>query len=228
MTFQSIAQWHEDDKPREKLINKGKNALSNAELLAILIGSGTKNISAVDLCKQILNDHQNQLHLMSRMTIKQLTNYKGIGEAKALSIIAALELGKRIRLEQANQIPKITKSQDIFDLMQPLLGDLYQEEFWVLYLSNANKVVHKQLICKGGINTTLVDIRLIFKGAFEHHALAIVLCHNHPSGKLNPSEADQKVTKKIIEAAKILEISVMDHLIITHYGYFSFADNNLI
>ncbi len=223
---QSIATWHEDDRPREKLIKKGKAALSDAELLAILIGSGTTNLSAVDLCKNILNDHQNQLHLVARMTIKQLINYKGIGEAKALSIIAALELGKRIRAEQAEQIPKITCSRDVYNIMEPLIGDLYQEEFWVLYLNASNRVIHKELICKGGINSTLVDNRIVFKGAFEHHAISIILCHNHPSGKLEPSESDKKLTQKIKNAAALLDIHLYDHLIITQQNYYSFADKD--
>jgi DNA repair protein RadC len=226
--YMPIPQWAEDDRPREKFLLKGKTALSDSELLAILIGSGSRNESAVQLCQRILAFTDNNLNQLGKLSVKQLMQFKGIGEAKALSIAAALELGKRRKNEDIIELPKIDCSKAIFKLMQPLIGDLPHEEFWVLFLNNSNKVICKSQISKGGITGTIVDTRLVFKFAFEYHATAIILIHNHPSGKLEASEADKLITKKIVEAGKYLDILVLDHLIITENNYFSFADQQLL
>jgi len=224
----SIKNWKEDDRPREKLISKGKSTLSDAELIAILIGSGTKNESAVDVAKRILTFADNNLNQLGKLSVNNLMQFKGIGEAKAVSIITALELGRRRRLEKALDIPTIKSSKAVFDIMQPILGELDYEEFWVLYLNNANKIIHKLRLSSGGITGTLVDVRIIFKKALETSAVAAILCHNHPSGKLKPSKADIDLTVKIKDAGKSLDIKILDHLIITEKAYFSFADNELM
>jgi len=224
----SIKQWNEDDRPREKLRLKGKSALSDAELIAILIGSGNRQESAVDLAKRILNSVDNNINKLVKLNITNLCEFNGIGEAKAISIITALELGKRQRLEEALVLPKITSSKAVFKIMQPILEDLNHEEFWVIYLNNSNKIIKKIALSKGGITGTLVDIRLLYKIAIEHTAVGIILCHNHPSNKLQPSNEDLKITKKIKEAGTILDIKLLDHLIITKTRYFSFADENIL
>lgn len=222
--YTPINQWAEDDRPREKFLLKGKSSLSDSELLAILIGSGSRNESAVQLCQRILFASDNNLSTLGKMSIAQLIQFKGIGEAKAISIAAALELGRRRRIEEAVELKKITSSKVVFDIMQPIIGELPHEEFWVLYLNNSNKVIYKAQLSKGGITGTVVDIRIIFKMAFEQNATAIILTHNHPSGKLMASDADLKITKRIKEAGQTLEIQVLDHIIITENGYLSFQD----
>lgn len=240
--------WSEDDRPREKLLTKGKTALTDAELLAILINSGNRNESAVDLCRRILQDSANSLPELARLSEKQLMTYKGIGEAKALSIVAALELGQRRRMREVTVSQKITCSKDVFEMMQPRVGELSHEEFWVILLSNANrvrkivksrdmlieerftsqKVIDTLNISKGGMTGTVLDLRILFKLALEYQATAVILVHNHPSGKLKPSHADIQLTKKVVEAGKIMDIVILDHFIITEFDYFSFADNGLI
>lgn len=222
--YTPINQWAEDDRPREKFLLKGKSSLSDSELLAILIGSGSRNESAVQLCQRILFASDNNLSTLGKMSIAQLIQFKGIGEAKAISIAAALELGRRRRIEEAVELKKIISSKAVFDIMQPIIGELPHEEFWVLYLNNSNKVIYKAQLSKGGITGTVVDIRIIFKMAFEQNATAIILTHNHPSGKLMASDADLKITKRIKEAGQTLEIQVLDHIIITENGYLSFQD----
>lgn len=222
-----ITHWSEDDKPREKLMLKGKTALSDAELIAILIGSGSRNESAVELSKRILKSVNNNLNALGKLTISQLMEFKGIGEAKAISIIAALELGRRRRTEDALELVKITSSKAIFELMQPVIGELPHEEFWIVYLNNSNKVLSKSQLSKGGITGTLVDVRLVFKNALEIGATALILCHNHPSGTLIPSDADKQITKKIKIAGDSLEIKVLDHLIVTETSYYSFVDEGI-
>ena len=224
----SIKSWAEDDRPREKLILKGKTALSDAELIAILIGSGNRNESAVDLAKRILSSIDNNLNKLGKLSVADLQKFKGIGEAKAISIITALELGRRRRLEEALVVPKITSSKAVFELMQPLIGELQHEEFWIVFLNNSNKVLFKEQSSKGGLTGTLVDVRLVFKKAIDLFATAIILCHNHPSGKLQPSQADKSITEKIKKAGETLDIKVLDHLIITENAYFSFADESLM
>lgn len=223
-----IKDWNQDDQPREKLSQKGKLALSDAELVAILIGSGNKDESAVALCKRILASVNNNLSALGRLTVKQLMQFKGIGEAKAVTIAAALELGRRRRGEEALEKKKITSSTSVFELMQPIIGELEHEEFWIIYLNNSNKVIQKNQISKGGITGTLVDVRLVMKNALEVGATGLILSHNHPSGTLKPSEADKKITQKLKSAALGLDIRVLDHLIITEKAYFSFADKNIL
>ena len=222
--YTPINQWAEDDRPREKLQLKGKSILSDSELLAILIGSGSRNESAVQLCQRILAASNNNLNQLSKLSVNQLIQFKGIGEAKAISIVAALELGRRSRLEEATELPRVTSSKSIFEIMQPIIGELPHEEFWVLYLNNSNKVIHKSQISKGGITGTVVDNRMVFKTAFEYHATSIILAHNHPSGKLQASDSDMQITKKLILAGQNLDILVLDHVIITEFGYLSFKD----
>ena len=225
--YTPINQWAEDDRPREKFLLKGKATLSDSELLAILIGSGSRNESAVQLCQRILASSENNLNTLGKMSVSQLMQFKGIGEAKAISIAAALELGRRRRAEDAIELKKITSSKAVFDIMQPIIGELPHEEVWVLYLNNSNKVIYKAQLSKGGITGTVVDIRIIFKLAFEQNATGLILSHNHPSGKLIASEADLKITKRIKEAGQTLEIQVLDHLIITENGYLSFQDEGI-
>jgi DNA repair protein RadC len=222
-----ITNWSEDDKPREKLMLKGKSALSDAELIAILIGSGSRNESAVGLSKRILASVDNNLNALGKLSIQQLMNFKGIGEAKAISIIAAMELGRRRRAEDTVELKKITSSKMIFELMQPIIGELPHEEFWVLYLNNSNKVLSKSQQGKGGITGTMVDVRLVFKAALELGATALILCHNHPSGTLIPSDADKQITRKLKAAGQNMDINVLDHLIITENGFYSFNDEGI-
>jgi DNA repair protein RadC len=224
----SIKNWSQDDQPREKLRDKGKTFLSDAELVAILIGSGNREESAVDLCKRILASVDNNLNALGKLSIKQLMEFKGIGEAKAITIAAALELGRRRRVEDSVRLEKITSSQSVFEVMQPVLGELPHEEFWILYLNNSNKIIQKNQLSKGGITGTLVDVRLVLKNALETGATALILCHNHPSGTLKPSQADKDITQKLKTAAQSLDIKVLDHLIITEKAYFSFADESML
>ena len=223
-----ISQWAEDDKPREKLMLKGKIALSDAELIAILIGSGSRNESAVELSKRILASSDNNLSALGKFSIEQLMQFKGIGEAKAITIVAAMELGRRRRSEEAKVLTKVNSSKVVFDLMQPLIGELLHEEFWVLCLNNSNKITHKFQLSKGGMTATVVDMRLMFKTLLEQNATALILVHNHPSGAVKPSEADIKITERIKVAAKQLEFSLLDHLIVSEHTYFSFADEGII
>ncbi|HSN48104.1 MAG TPA: DNA repair protein RadC [Flavobacterium sp.] len=222
-----ITNWSEDDRPREKLMLKGKTALSDAELIAILIGSGSRNESAVGLSKRILASVDNNLNALGKLTIQQLMNFKGIGEAKAISIMAAMELGRRRRAEDAVELKKITSSKMIFELMQPIIGELPHEEFWVLYLNNSNKVLFKSQQGKGGITGTMVDVRLVFKSALELGATALILCHNHPSGTLVASDADKQITRKLKAAGQNMDINVLDHIIITENGFYSFNDEGI-
>lgn len=223
----SIKNWAEDDKPREKLMLKGKTTLSDAELVAILIGSGSRNESAVSLSKRILASVENNLNALGKLSLKQLMEFKGIGEAKAITIVATLELGRRRRAEETIELFKITSSKAVFEIMQPIIGELPHEEFWVLYLNNSNKVIYKSQLSKGGITGTVVDVRLIFKTALEHNATSVILSHNHPSGKLLASDADKEITKKLKLAGEQLDIKVLDHVIITETGYLSFQDEGI-
>ncbi len=223
-----IKDWNQDDQPREKLLYKGRSMLSDSELIAILIGSGNRDESAVALSKRILNSVDNNLSALGKLSIKQLMLFKGIGEAKAITIAAALELGRRRRGEDALRQKKIISSCSVYELMQPIIGELDHEEFWIVYLNNSNKVIHKSQLSKGGITGTLVDVRLVLKNALEVSATGLILVHNHPSGALKPSEADKKITKKLEVAAISLDIKVLDHVIITEKAYFSFADEALL
>ena len=225
--YTPINQWAEDDRPREKFLLKGKSSLSDSELLAILIGSGSRNESAVQLCQRILFSVDNNLNQLGKLSIQKLTEFKGIGEAKAITIAAALELGRRRRSEDAEELKKINSSKAVFEIMQPIIGELPHEEFWILYLNNSNKVIHKAQLSKGGITGTVVDSRIVFKTAFEQNATSIILTHNHPSGKLAASQADIEITKRLKLAGEQLEILILDHIIITETGYYSFQDDGI-
>ncbi len=227
--YYSIKSWAEEDRPREKLLMKGREALSDAELLAILIGSGTKKKSAVDLSKDILFSIQNNLNQLGKISIHDLMKFPGIGEAKAISIAAALELGRR-RKENSNPLKrdKITTSRDAFEILQSHLSDLPHEEFWVLLLNRANNFIKKVSVSKGGITGTVVDAKLILKSAIENLATSIVLCHNHPSGNLKPSQADIDLTKNLKQAGQMIDMQILDHIIIAGNGYFSFADEGMM
>lgn len=224
----TIKNWSESDRPREKLLQKGRASLTDAELLAILIGSGTRNESAVDLCKRILAGAGNSLSELGKLSVNQLKEFKGIGEAKAVTIVAALELGRRRRFEEALEKKKISSSTSVFELMQPIIGELPHEEFWIIYLNNSNKVIDQLLLSKGGITGTLVDVRLALKKAIEVGATSIILAHNHPSGNLSPSTPDKQLTQKLKTAGESLDIKVLDHIIVTEKSYFSFADEGLL
>lgn len=224
----SIKQWAEEDRPREKLLLKGRAALSEAELIGILLGSGTKTLSAVDLAKQILSSVENNLNALAKLSVKDLMKFNGIGEAKAISIVSALELGRRRKSEEIQKKPIIRSSQQVFELMIGDLADLRHEEFWVIFLKRNNEVIRKQRISSGGISGTVADCRLIFKYGLDELASSIILVHNHPSGNLKPSEADIRFTNKMKEAGQLLEIVVTDHLIVTDSGYFSFTDEGML
>jgi len=224
----TIKTWAEEDRPREKLSLKGKGVLSDAELIAILIGSGNKKESAVELSKNILASINNDLNKLSKLTIANLTQFNGIGEAKAISIIAALELGRRRKDSDVEKKVAIKSSKDAYNIIADVLSDLPHEEFWVLYLNRKNEVIKKENISKGGVSGTIADSKIIFKSAIEQLASAIILCHNHPSGSLKPSNADIKLTQKLKETGLMLDTPVLDHLIIGEKDYFSFADENLM
>lgn len=221
-----IKEWAEDDRPREKLQSKGKTALSDAELIAILIGSGSKNESAVDLGKRILKSTNDNLIELSKLNIQDLVKFKGIGEAKAISIIAALELGKRRRSAEVIEKTKISSSKDVFDYFQGIFGDSNYEAFYILLLNRANKVNKAVIISEGGLSGTVVDPKKIFKIALENNASSIILCHNHPSGNILPSDQDIKITKKLKNAGEMLDLPILDHIILGEDNYYSFADES--
>ena len=223
-----IRNWSEDDRPREKLMLQGKATLSDAELLAIIIGSGSRNESAVGLSQRILTSTNNNLNALGKLSLQQLMQFRGIGEAKAISIAATMELGRRRRTEDVIERVKINSSQSIFEIMQPILGELPHEEFWIIYLNNSNKILFKCQLSKGGITGTVVDVRIAFKIALEHQATGMILCHNHPSGTLIASDADKQITRKMKIAGENLDIKILDHVIITEQSYFSFADDGIL
>lgn len=218
----------EDDRPREKLLSIGRQNLSDAELLAIQIGFGTKEETAIQLGQRILNSYGNDLNLLAKASVNELKKFKGIGEAKAINIASAFELGRRRTENDISGKPKISTSNDAFKLLNPKLNDLPHEEFWILLLNRANAVVKMECISKGGISGTVVDARLILKPAIEMLASGIILCHNHPSGQLKPSEQDISLTKKIKESARLMDINLLDHIIIGDQEYLSFADEGML
>ena len=224
----SIKNWAQDDQPREKLITNGARLLSNAELLAILISSGNQQESAVGLSKRILLSVGNNLKRLSKLSLAQLMIFKGIGEAKAVKIEAAMELSRRSQKSIHKSADKINNSAAVFSIMQPLLGHLFHEEFWVLYLNNSNNILAKKQLGKGGMTATIVDVRIVLKQALEQSATALIFAHNHPSGSLVPSVLDKKLTQKLKLAAESLDIKVLDHIIVTEKAYFSFADESLL
>ncbi|MGZ5284712.1 MAG: RadC family protein [Kaistella sp.] len=224
----SIKFLAEDDRPREKFLLKGKNSLSDAELLAIIMGSGNREDSAVELGRKILNSVENNWHNLSLLQISDLMKFKGVGEAKAISIATALEIGRRRAAQEVPDKIQISESKDIYKVLQPYLSDLRTEEFWAVFLNQNNRILGKSKLSSGGINQSVVDVRILFKTALEHFATGIAIAHNHPSGNLKPSHDDLKITKQIAEAGKILNIQLLDHLIISQNSYFSFADENLL
>lgn len=225
----SIKAWADDDRPREKLILKGRSSLSDAELIAILIGSGSRNESAVDLAKRILQEADNNLERFSRMTLAELKKFSGMGEAKALSIIAALELGRRRNSSIVDDSSmKITASADAYRIIRPELDDLQHEEFYIMLLNRSNIVTKKEQVSRGGMNSTVVDPKIVFKIALSNGASGIILAHNHPSGGIKPSEQDIRLTKKLKEGADVLDVALLDHIIVGANTYFSFADEGLV
>ncbi len=225
--YSSIKNWAEDDRPREKLLNNGAKALSDAELLAILIGSGSRNQSAVDLSRQILQDMNNDLRILSQKSVVELTKYKGIGQAKAVSIVAAMELVRRKKFNTNDKL-KINSSKQIYQEMYSLLSDIKHEEFWAVYLDRKNAIINKKQISLGGVSSTTVDTKIIFKNALDLLASGMILVHNHPSGSLKPSKQDIDLTKKIKDGSKLLDISLIDHIIIAGETYYSFADRGAL
>jgi len=225
--YNSIKNWAENDRPREKLLKNGAKVLSDAELLAILIGSGSRSQSAVDLSRQILHDMNNDLNILSQKSVAELMRYKGIGEAKAVSIVAAMELVRRKKFN-TNQKVKISSSRQVYEEMYSLLSHIKHEEFWAVYLDRKNVIIGKKQISQGGVSSTLVDSKIIFKYAVDLLASGIVLVHNHPSGNKNASIHDIKLTENIKQGAKILDINLIDHIIIAGNDYYSFADNAII
>jgi DNA repair protein RadC len=227
-THISIKSWAEEDRPREKLNAQGRRALTDAELVAILIGSGSRDESAVELSKRILYHYDNDLNNLGKASIEELCNFRGIGEAKAISIIAALEIGRRRNDTEIKTPENVTCSKDAYHILKRFLVDLNHEEFWILLLGQNGKVLGKELISKGGLTLTVADPKIIFSVALRYSATSIMLAHNHPSGNLKPSHEDITLTKKIAAAGNLLDIKVLDHLIITDSSYFSFADEGVI
>lgn len=224
----NIKNWAEEDRPREKLLLKGKITLSDAELIGILIGSGTKQLSAVDLAKLILKETGQSLDTLAKLSVQDLMKFKGIGEAKAITIVSALELGRRRKDQIPEKRPRITSSQDAYKIINSELMDIPHEEFWIILLNRANFVIRKQPVSSGGLSGTIADPKIIFKAALDNRASSLILVHNHPSGNIKPSESDIKLTKKLTEGGKLLEIPVLDHIIFTDNAYFSFADEGYL
>ncbi|MCP4460282.1 MAG: DNA repair protein RadC [Cytophagales bacterium] len=220
----SIKQWAEEDRPREKLLLKGRSNLTEAELIGILIGSGTKAISAVDLAKQILAKVNNNLNELAKLTVKDLMKFNGIGEAKSIIIVSALELGRRRKSEEPEKKMKLVSSKQIYELIRADLSDLKHEEFWIVLLKRNSELIKKIRISSGGVAGTVADTKIIFNHAIAELASSVILIHNHPSGELRPSRDDVNFTKQIVEAGRLMDIGVIDHLIYTDGGYYSFAD----
>lgn len=224
----SIKFLAEDDRPREKFLLKGRNSLSDSELLAIIMGSGSRDETAVELARKILSSVDNNWHQLSLLTIKDLTKFKGVGEVKAISIATALEIGRRRASQEIPEKPQISSSNDAYEILKFHLAELRTEEFWAIFLNQSNKVINISQLTQGGINQSIVDIRILFKNALDHFATGIIVAHNHPSGNLKPSSEDIHITKKIKEAGNLMNIQLLDHLIITQNSYLSFADENLL
>jgi DNA repair protein RadC len=224
----SIKEWDNDDRPREKMLVKGRKSLSNAELIAIIMGSGNREESAVELSKRVLNSVDNDLISLGKLSIEEMMRFKGIGEAKAISIAAAMEIGRRRREAEVKEKKKIGSSKDVFEVFQPNMADLPYEEFWVLLLNRANKIIGKYQVSQGGVSGTVADPKLIFNIAISNLASSIILCHNHPSGNINPSNEDTRLTKKIGKGCELLELKLLDHIIIGDQNYYSYADDGTL
>jgi DNA repair protein RadC len=224
----NIKDWAIEDRPREKLLYRGISSLSDAELIAILIGSGNSRETAVELSRRIMENVKNNLHELGKLNVENLKTFKGIGDAKAISIIAAMELGRRRNHSTALEMDKISGSSDVAQYLRPFIGDIPHEEFWALFLNRQNKIIDKQRLSQGGMTGTVIDVRLVLKMAIEKHATSLIFAHNHPSGNLEASDADRKITRQLKDAGAIMDIPLLDHLIITQAGYFSFADEGLL
>ena len=224
----TIKSWAQDDRPREKLLLKGKQSLSDAELIAILLGSGTREKSAVELAQEILSFSSNDLSKFSKFSFKDLLKFKGIGEAKAITLLAAIELGKRRKLVEEPKKLKITHSNEIYTFLSGKFFELRHEEFYIILLNRANEIIHTEQISKGGLSGTVADGKIIFKVALDHFSSAIILCHNHPSGQISPSNEDLLLTTKLMNFGKMIDLPILDHIIFTDNGYFSFADEGLM
>jgi DNA repair protein RadC len=223
-----ITDWAVEDRPRERLWSKGPSSLSDAELIAILIGSGTRNRSAVDLAHELLAMAGNSLNELGRLSAGEIRKIRGVGNAKAVIIAAALELGRRRKMAEATENPQIRSSVDVFNILSPLMEDLPHEEFWILFLNRANRVTGRMKISQGGVSGTVTDVRIVMKKAIETLSSGLVICHNHPSGNNSPSDSDIRITQKIKEAGALMDIQLLDHLIITGKDYYSFADNGAL
>lgn len=224
----TIKNWSEEDRPREKYAVKGASTLSDAELLAILLGSGNRDESAVELARRLLREHDNNLSCLGRASLEKITTYQGIGQAKGITVLAAMELGRRRSREHSIEQPAIRSSSQLDQYFRSFLADLEYEEFWILLLNRSNRIIDRFQISKGGVAGTTVDLRLIFKLAIQHLASGIVLGHNHPSGNKKPSLSDLRITRRIVETGDLLQIPILDHIIVTPNGYTSFADESLI
>lgn len=223
-----IKAWAVEDRPREKMIRRGISALTDGELIAILISSGNSKESAIDLSRRIMETVHHNLHELGKLNCDELTHFRGIGKAKAVTLLAAMELGRRRNQSEALENGQVKGSKDAANYLRPEIGDLSHEEFWVLFLNRQNKILGKQKLSQGGMTGTVIDVRLVLKLALEKHATSLIFAHNHPSGNLEPSDADRKITRQLKEAAALMEIPVIDHLIVTQSGYFSFADEGML
>lgn len=228
LVYRAITAWAEEDRPREKLLIKGKAALSDAELLAILLGSGTVGESAVVLAQRILSSVDNNLHDLGKCSLTELQRFKGVGEAKAITIAAALELGRRRQMSDLRERPRILSSRDAFQVIAPMLTDLHHEEFWLLMLNKNNEVASRERLSSGGTAGTVVDVKILYKRALDARASGVIALHNHPSGSLQPSQADIELTRKLRKAGELLDLPLLDHLIISERGYYSFADEGML
>lgn len=226
--YRAIPAWAEEDRPREKMLLKGKHALSDAELLAILLGKGTVGVSAVTLAQDILASVDNSLYELGKRSVSELTRFRGIGDAKAITIAAALEIGRRRQMSDLRERPRVTSSRDAFNAIAPLLTDLHHEEFWVLLLNKASEVFSRERLSAGGMAGTVVDGKILFKTALDARAAAVIAVHNHPSGSLQPSQADIDLTRRLRKAGELLELPLLDHLIVSERGYYSFADEGML
>ena len=224
----SIKDWAQDDRPRERLLKQGAGALSDAELLAILIRSGTTKASAIDVARSILGRVGDDLHRLGRLSVHDLMRTKGLGQAKAVGIVAALELGRRRRAVEGTVRPLIATSNTAYEEIRAVLAEQPHEEFWVLMLDRGNRLMERCCVSRGGMHGTVADPKIIFKEAIDRRASSMVLCHNHPSGQLRPSEEDVRLTRKLVDGGRLLDIGILDHLIVTTNGYYSFADNGML
>lgn len=228
VSYLKIQDWAQEDRPREKLVQKGAGILSEAELIGILLGSGTRNLSAVGLAQSILQQHNNDLNELAKRSVKELQKFKGIGVAKAVAIVSAMELGRRRKTHNRPQKPKIESAQNVYELMRTELSDKLTEEFWIVLLTRSTQVITKHLISSGGTAQLAVDPKIIFKIALDHHAASIILVHNHPSNNPKPSQLDIQLTERLMQGGKLLDIPILDHVIFTDDKYFSFADEHMV